>query len=170
MDNHKKQCTAVNKSNGQQCKAWAMKGNKYCSVHNGHNTGRGGGEGNQNAGKHGFYGGVFTLEEKAQLIAYAMDTSLEDEVALTRVHLQRLSKYLQDMMDKAQKTDKAVSTEELIAIMELVASLHGHLFSGVRTVASLQKIREAMKEPGDNLASLIAATLNEIGKELGIDI
>lgn len=168
MDN-KKQCTAVNKSNGQQCRAWAMKESNYCSSHNGRNTGRGGGEGNQNAGKHGFYGGVFTLEEKAQLVAYAIDNSLEDEVALTRIHLQRLSKYLQDMMDKAKKPEE-VSTEHLIAIMELVASLHGHLFSGVRTVASLQKIREAMKEPGDNLAGLIAATLNEIGKELGIDI
>jgi hypothetical protein len=74
---------------GNPCRAWAAAGTDppACSAHAGRNRGAGGPLANQNARTHGFYGRILSDQELADLVIYAADMSLDDELACVRVAL-----------------------------------------------------------------------------------
>jgi len=90
-------CSATTAA-GKPCRAHAVHGTDppLCSAHAGRNAGAGAPHGNQNARKHGYYGQVLTHAEMADMVAAADLTTLEDEVAITRVALRRLLLLLHD--------------------------------------------------------------------------
>lgn len=85
------------KPDGTQCKAWAVRGSDppACASHARLALG-GAPAGNLNAATHGFYSPVLRPDELADLVAYADDMSLDDEIALSRVILRRLAGMLVD--------------------------------------------------------------------------
>ena len=92
----KRHCTATTAKN-KPCKAWAIRDidPDLCSAHSKRNVGAGGKKGNTNAQKHGFYRSALTPNEVADLLTYAVNDSVEDELAIVRVMLRRLLEYLQ---------------------------------------------------------------------------
>lgn len=144
-----KRCTAFTKS-GQNCRAWAIRGRDLCSSHAKANTGAGAPAGNQNATKHGFYRTVLTPQEVADLVTYADNDTIDDEIALTRVLLRRL-------MNRIQQPD--IEPEELKAISPLI-------FTGTRTVANLLR----SKKPANTLADTINDVLDEMAANYPIQL
>lgn len=117
--------------------------------------------GNQNARKHGFYGSQFSAEELSDLVEQAQDRTLGDEIALARVVLRRLMKFLDS--DGGDK-DEGVSLEQVRAIAPVA-------LAGTRTVARLLKDAQALsKGTGDGVSDAIAAALDELGDEWGIKL
>lgn len=153
-------CTATTK-NGQQCQAYAVRRSSppLCSVHLKKNEGAGAPVGNQNARKHGFYGSQFSAEELSDLVEQAQDRTLGDEIALARVVLRRLMKFLD-----SDGGDEGVSLEQVRAIAPVA-------LAGTRTVARLLKDAQALsKGTGDGVSDAIAAALDELGDEWGVKL
>jgi len=82
-----------NKTRCQQpnCRAWAVRGSDppLCSAHAGRSLGAGAPPGNQNARTHGFYASAITRDELADILTHAADTTLDSEIAITRIALRR---------------------------------------------------------------------------------
>ena len=118
-----------------------------CAAHRGMLGAR---AGNQNATKHGFYRKTLTLEEFADLLTHAENTTLNDELAITRVMLRRLMFYLSD--------DNDLTPAEYAAIAPLV-------FTGSRTVAYI------LREIGQvGTSNIFGEVLDHMAAELGIDV
>ncbi len=150
---NKQQCQAQTKR-GTRCRAWAIRGTERCSAHSQRNKGAGAPKHNQNAVKHGFYGRFLTDEEIVDLITIT-EKSIDDELALVRVTLQRLLSYL---------SDPDVTAEDATKIAPMV-------FTGARTVAQLLRSNRALSgDAADGIAGAIAQALDEIGTELGIEL
>lgn len=151
-----RRCQAVTQS-GKQCKAYAIHNESFCSVHAGRNTAGGAPEGNSNATKHGFYSGAFSNDELAQLVAYADDLTLDDEIGAARVTNARLLLYT---MQNADGLDADTLSRLVVAQMR-----------GLKTVADLLRAKRAVSgEAGDGIAGAIAAALDELGNEWGIEL
>ena len=96
----------------------------------------------------GFYGGLFTAEELVDIARYAMDPDLDDEIGILKVLIRR-----------------AVASEEDPAkALALITRAVGQL------TRSLKARRALSGEAADGLANAIAAALDEIGAELGMDL
>ena len=148
-------CTATNRD-GTPCKAWAVHGTSppRCSAHAGRNAGAGAPAGNQNRRAHGFYSRVLTAGELADLVTFADDLSLADEIAIARVTLRRAMERL--------TTD--LETDELTNLAKLT-------LAGTRTVARLLRDQRALSgEAADGIAGAIAQALDELGTEWGIEL
>lgn len=148
-------------ANGQPCRAWAIRESNppLCSTHAKRNAGAGAPRGNNNRQKHGFYGRVYTLEEIADLVAYAADGSVVDELAATRVAIRRV---LEKLTDKGP--DEELELEDYARLAALV-------FTGANTVARLLKAQRVLSgEAADSLAGAMGTVLSELGQELGIDL
>ena len=148
-NNNKKPCTGLTRA-GEPCKAWALHDSNppLCAIHAKRTVG-GAKPGNDNRKKHGFYGTIYTLEEAADLVAHALDDSVEDELAITRVAVRRLIEYI------TQKKDELKPKE--------MADLMKTLFSGTSTIGRL------MRQQKGNTGDLIAQALSELGDELGVE-
>jgi len=87
-----RRCTARTQD-GSPCRAWAVRGTEppRCSAHAGRNVGAGAPAGNQNAKTHGAYSDLIEPHELARLVADADEITLQDEIALTRLALRRLT-------------------------------------------------------------------------------
>lgn len=83
-----RQCQGVTKR-GKRCRRWAKTGSDFCGLHDGSGAAPGAPSGNRNAAQHGFYSGIFTDDEIADLAAAASAEGLADEIALLRVRLRR---------------------------------------------------------------------------------
>ena len=99
-------CTATTAA-GKQCKNHAVKGTQLCKAHGGSalDIAHGAPPGNTNALKHGFYRPTIREDEYADLLTYAEQFDLADELAITRVRLRRLMTYIdgrEDTLDPDQ--------------------------------------------------------------------
>lgn len=147
-------CTATT-ATGEPCQAWAVRGSSppLCSAHAGRNVGAGAPTGNRNARTHGAYSDLIDEGELAQLVADAGDRSLEDELAITRLALRRLTQILND--DEAQPS-------QIQAIAPLI-------FTGSRAVARLLRADRALSgEAADGLNGAISQAIDELMNEWNI--
>jgi hypothetical protein len=147
-------CSATTRA-GRPCRAWAILDSRppLCSAHSGRNKGAGAPLGSQNARKHGFYGRQLTGRELSDLVQFAGDMSLDDEIALNRVLLQRLLAALE-----------TADAETLITIAPLI-------LSGTRAVGRLLRDQRALSgEAADGIAGALAQALDELGTEWGIEL
>lgn len=151
-------CTHTTRA-GNPCRAWAAAGTDppACSAHAGRNVGAGGPLANQNARTHGFYGRILSEQELADLVAYAADMSLDDELACVRVALRRTLDFIRDAPEQLDES----------AFLNAI----GLIFRGARTVALLLSYRQALAAgAGDAFLKVIYQALDEINKEWEIEL
>ena len=144
---------------GRACRAWAAAGTDppACSAHAGRNVGAGGTLANQNARTHGFYGRTLSERELADLVAYAADMSLDDEIACVRVALRRTLDFIRDAPGQLDESSylNAISL----------------IFRGARTVALLLSYRQALAAgTGDAFLKIIHHALDEINEKWEIEL
>lgn len=147
MSTKSQKCTATT-AKGLPCNAYAVKNKNttLCSAHLGTAHAP---NGNHNALKHGFYQRSLQPHEIADLLTHAQNITLDDELAITRVLLQRLMLSI--------KTDQ-LSIDDLIKIAPAV-------FTGVRTVAHL------LRQLSGTSANLIwDEALDRLASDLGIQL
>lgn len=152
----KRRCTAVRRD-GTPCRGWAVRGSEppRCGSHGGGLGVPGARAGNQNALKHGFYSRVLQPGELADLVAFADDLTLDDEIAMSRVALRRILPRLDaGELEVGDLTDLA-----------------GLVFAGSRTIARLLRDQRALSgESADGLAGALGVALDEIGTQWGLDL
>jgi hypothetical protein len=155
MDYQNRPCKATTRKN-QPCRAWAVSGEEFCSVHGQRNKGGGGQAGNQNAKKHGFYGRHFTAEELAAVEGQDLE-SLDGEISAARIQTARVMQYLKE------KGGGLMPSE--------LAKLQKNAFEGMKTTAVLLRTRRALTgETGDGLSGAFATILDELASEWGIEL
>lgn len=148
-----RKCAATTAA-GRPCRAWAMHDSDppICNIHAGTAKAP---TSNDNAKTHGFYSRAYTDQEIADLITYAIDETLDDEIAVTRVALRRVF--------------------TLLKLANLEPKEYTHLaslaFVGARTVGRLLRDKRALSgEAADGLTTTLTAALDELATELGIDV
>ena len=144
------------RADGKPCRAWALRESDppICATHDGR-TGGGAPKGNQNRVVHGFYGRSFTLEEIADLVAYAVDMTLEDELAMVRVAVRRVM----------------VKLKEEILLLEDFARLVKLVFGGAMTIARLLRAKRILSgESADSISAAIAIVLDELTAEFEMEL
>ena len=151
-------CSHTTKA-GTPCRAWAVKDTDppACSAHAGRNVGAGGVPGNQNARTHGFYGRILSEQELADLVLYASDLSLDDEIACVRVALRRTLDFVRD----------AAGTRDGNTFLRAIALI----FHGARTVAYLLRLRQELAaKDGDPFQAIMDQALDGLSEEWGIPL
>jgi hypothetical protein len=94
------------------------------------------------------------LEEVALLVNLALDDGLEDEVAASRVAVQRVMEELREELSPAE-----------------FARLAGLVFRGSDTIARLLRAqRELSGDAADGLAGAISEALDGLGDEWGLEL
>lgn len=146
MPEKNKRCTATTAA-GNPCKKWSLLTSTVCAAHAGKLGAR---PGNSNAVKHAFYRPSLTADEIAALITHAENTSLDDELAITRVMLRRLMHHLKQ---------PGIPPEELAAIAPLI-------FTGSRTVAKLLREISETGKTSDTWSEI----LDQMSADLGIQL
>ncbi|HET6444437.1 MAG TPA: hypothetical protein VFI27_07630 [candidate division Zixibacteria bacterium] len=102
----------------------------------------------------GFYSRCYTLEEIADMVALALDDSLEDELAATRIAVRRVM----------QQLHEELSVDEY-------AHMAGIIFRGTNTVARLLRINKALSKENDSeIATGIGEALDLIGPEYDLEL
>lgn len=152
-------CTQTTRS-GKPCRAWAVRGSDppACAAHAGRTKGAGAPPHNINRRQHGFYSPVLVPDELADLVQFADDLSLADEIALARVILRRV-------VGKLTVTDPAVLD------IEDLSKLAALSLAGTRTVARLLRDQRALSgDAADGFAGAIAQALDELSTEIGIQL
>ncbi|MCC6192203.1 MAG: hypothetical protein IT318_24495 [Anaerolineales bacterium] len=112
-----------------------------------------------NARTHGFYATHFTPEELALLAEFVSDPTLDDEIWMQRVVNRRLLAHVSN-------TDGAepIALETLVKVAEALAA-------GTGRVARLLRDKRALSgEAADGIAGAIAAALDELSSELGVEL
>ena len=149
---------------GKPCRAWPIKGSHppLCLFHGGNKgrTEKGRSHGDQEAtgtaGEEslGLYGRHFDPQEKADLVDYALEDSLLDEILLIRVGLIRVLDQLKGPL----------SVEDHARLTDL-------LFKGGNTVGKLMQIRRAISgQPADAFTEAINYALDQLGPEWNIKL
>jgi hypothetical protein len=94
------------------------------------------------------------LEEVALLVNLALDDGLEDEVAASRIAVQRVMEELREELSPAE-----------------FARLAGLVFRGSDTIARLLRAqRELSGDAADGLAGAISEALDGLGDEWGLEL
>jgi hypothetical protein len=141
---------------GEPCKCWAIRDTDppICSSHAGRNVGAGAPLKNQNARTHGFYSRSYSTEEVGDLINFAFDDSLEDELAATRIAVRRvLSKLHSDMEPKDY------------------ANLARLVLLGTRTIGRLLKDQRLLTgATTEGIAGVISQALDELNEEFDVSL
>ena len=124
-------CTA-NTAAGRPCKNHAVKGTNLCKAHGGSalSIAHGAPLANTNALKHGFYLSVIREDEYADLIKYAEQLDIADELAVLRTRLRRVLEYIDaheaplniDQLDKLERLVVTISK----TIIDTCLKLDGH--------------------------------------------
>ena len=154
-----RRCVAI-RIDGRACRAWAVRGSEppLCSSHGGNGAA---GEIRQPAeavtrsskGAEQHAAGP-ELEDVAALVSLALDDSLEDEVAASRIAVQRVMEELR----------QALSPAEFARLAALV-------FRGSDTIARLLRAqRELSGETAEGMAGAISEALDGLGDEWGIEL
>ncbi len=148
---------------GAPCKAWAMHAptpggpdQPTCAAHAGRARG-GAPVGNQNARTHGFYGRLLSQQEVRDLLFYAVDMNLDDEVACARVALRRVLEFV-------QQDSGDLNREQYIQVIKLI-------FYGTRTIARLLRERHNLSDDTtDRLTRIFGKALDDLGAEWGREL
>jgi hypothetical protein len=161
------------------CRAWALRGSDppTCSPHR-HTTARlepaasqadpgqprvGAPPGNQNRLVHGFYASALHPQEQADLVACAADTTLDAEIAITRVALRRILGML--------LTGRTPGPEGTPLTAWDYARFAGLAFQGAGAVSRLLRARQSLTGGlGGALGSALDRALHELGEEWGVDL
>ena len=156
-------------ASGKSCRAYAVAGTEppACAAHAGRNAGAGAPTHNQNRATHGFYSRVLRPDEIADLVTYADDLSLDDEIACARVALRRVLALL--------TTDTVSPFEDPANQQRLTATDYARLaalaLAGTRTVAKLLRDKRALSgEAADGISGAIAQALDELSTEWGVEL
>lgn len=142
------------------CKAWAIRDSDppLCGVHARRAVSPGGPPGNQHARKHGFYSRALELSELVDLVAYADDLTLDDEIGCARVVLRRLLEMLRSLAEQ----DAGPADYARIAGLALQAA---------RTVARLLRDKRALTgEAADGISGAIGDILDEVSTIMGAEL
>ena len=140
---------------GQPCRAWAVKGSDppACSAHAGHARG-GAPSANQNARTHGFYARTLSQQEMGDLVFYAADMTLDDEIACARIALRRALEFV-------RQDSENLGREQYLRAADLI-------FHGTRTVARLLRDRHILSIESDGgISDFINQVLDNLGKRWG---
>ena len=171
-----RRCSSLTKE-GRRCRAWAVRGSDppACSAHLRASAPRAApvkGTGGRSEARErllaellgelegefpeaGFYSSSLSEEELADLVSYAAEESLEDEIACARIAMRRTLGFLN------REQDSMSETEFLRA-----AAL---LFQGARTVALLVREQHALTGGEDGrLEEVFDAALDVLSEEWGI--
>jgi hypothetical protein len=141
---------------GRPCNAWAVHGTDppACAAHAGGGIRRG----NPSRRTHGFYARTLGEDELADLIAFADEGSLDDEIACARILLRRLMQYLG--IDGEEPPDP-----------EDVQRLTSLALQATRTIARLIRDRHSLSDRAANrLVSAIEQALDELADEWGMEL
>ena len=105
----------------------------------------------------GFYGHTLTDEELADLVIYAAELTLDDEIACTRIAVRRTLEFLN------QRPGSLSETEYLRAA--------GLVFQGTRTIARLLREQQALSGGSDSrFQDIMDAALDGLSEEWGIEL
>jgi hypothetical protein len=153
------------------CRAWAIRGSDppRCSAHRGAGAhpepgpGVGAPPGNQNRLLHGFYATILRPEELADLLVHAADTSLDAEIAITRVALRRILRMLLTGLSPGP-APRPLDVVDYARFSSLA-------FQGVATVSRLLRARQDIGDsPNDVVRRIFGEVLDGLGEEWGIDL
>jgi hypothetical protein len=142
------------RADGKACKGWALRDSHppLCYAHS-----RDRGEQEDQDSKQvdlGFYGRCYTLEEVADMVGLAMDDTLDDELAATRIAVRRVM----------QQLKKELTADEYAHMASLI-------FRGTNTVARLLRIKRSLaKEMDSDFETGIGEALDGVGEDLGLDL
>jgi hypothetical protein len=142
------------RADGKPCRCWALRESDppLCYVHTKVRTEET--EEESKAAKQSFYSPTYTLKEIADMVGLAMDDTLDDELAASRIAVRRVMQQLH---------------EELSA--DEYAHMAGIIFRGTNTVARLLRINRELSEEMDiQLAAGIGEALDMLGGEIGLDL
>jgi len=115
---------------------------------------RGGQPTNNNAARHGFYSPHFSEPELDLILQFCADPTLDDEIIMQRVANFRLVESL------SQETEGEIKVRMFEA-----------LSTGLGRVAKLLRDKRALSgDAADGIAGAIAAALDELKTEIGLDV
>lgn len=117
--------------------------------------------GNQNHLVHGFYSKILLPEEHADLVAYAANTSLEGEIAITRVALRRILGML--------LTSVTVGPKPVPLDAQDYARFSSLAFQGAGTISRLLRARKALSGDTDELLGFLTRVAEQLDAEEGRD-
>lgn len=104
-----------------------------------------------------FYTPALSRQELADLVAYAAEMTLGDEIACARAALRRTLEFL------SQGPDAVTESHYLRAV--------GLVLQGTRTIAQLLRDQQAMGgSVSDQLQAIFDAALDELSEEWGVDL
>lgn len=121
---------------------------------------RGAPTGNTNAQKTGFYSSQLTQDEIADLVAYAAEDSLEDEIAIARVGLRRLLEIINNM----RADDDPANTELTLQAIDMMIRNTGNVSRLLRQQHLLSGAA------ADGLIGAVATALDELSAAWGVDL
>jgi hypothetical protein len=153
----KRKCSALTKA-GTPCRAWAVPGTDppLCAAHNGKPGGPP--PGNTNALTHGLYAAGQPCEVPPAGWGQSIDDVIQDLAAKQA----RLSAYIDTLLDgRGEARPRPEDVTRLMALHAQTASRLGRL---LRDRAALSGSRDADLQAG------IDAALDDLGRELGIDL
>ena len=144
------------------CHAWALHGSDppRCSPHSGRT---GAPPGNQNRLIHGFYAAALHPHELADLAAHAGDTTLDAEIAITRIALRRILVMLLTGLTPGPHPHPldAGDYARFIALA----------FQGAGAISRLLRVRQQLGgDQSDHILSFFDEALDELSAEWGIEL
>lgn len=140
---------------GTPCKNWSVPGSEppLCAVHA---RARAAAPPHPDGGR--FYDRALDPQDLADLVAYAQDLTLEEELACARVALRRVLDALSGPRAEALTPNQYARMAELV-------------FRGTRTIAQLLRDGQALSERSNSaLDSVIDEALDELSAEWGIEL
>jgi hypothetical protein len=144
-------CTATTAA-GNPCKNHAVKGTNLCKAHGGKalSIRHGAPIANTNAEKHGFYRSVIREDEYADLLKYAENVTLADEIALGRLRLRNINAYI-------NKHENTLTHDEFTRLNTLV-------YTAMRTIGDLEAKLDGHQPDHWDIV------LNQLSIDLGMDL
>ena len=155
----KRRCTHTT-ARGQPCRAYAVRDSDppTCATHGRLTVGAGAPQHNQNRRTHGFYSRALAPDEIDDLIFYADDLSLDDEIACARVSLRRILTALNEL-DNGRNQPQAFARYIALALQ------------ATRTIARLLRDNRAISgEAADGLCGAIGQALDELSTQWEIQL
>ncbi len=144
------------------CRAWALRGSDppRCSAHSGRT---GAPAGNQNRLVHGFYASTLQPDELAALAAHAGDTTLDAEIAITRVALRRILTMLLTGLTPGPNP-RPLDAGDYARFIALA-------FHGAGAISRLLRARHQLGgDQRDEITSFFDQALDELSAKWGIEL
>jgi len=176
----KVRCTQLTKA-GRPCRCWAVRGSDppTCSIHlraiqkgdeleqacsshlgavsEGDELEQASADSGQRASDEGFYSPMLSPDELADVVAYAAELTLADEIACTRVAVRRTLEFLSQGRGSLSEADYLRAA--------------GLVFQGARTMARLLRDQQALLgDSTDRLTAIFDAALDGLSEEWGIEL